>query len=111
AERRNHRWSPVIARSIRVVAVCISVAAADLSAQRPQTWTLSAEPVVLGEGADELFESLRFGKLREDGGAVLADGRAHFIRSYGGDGPREWSFGRSGDGPGEFRGILGLWLG
>lgn len=83
--------------------------ASNASAQQVETWVLSPDAVVLGRGADELFESVRSGKLLRDGGAVVADAGGMFVRSYDRAGARSWTFGRTGDGPGEFRAMSGVW--
>lgn len=81
-----------------------------LSGQQLETWTTDADGVVLGSGADELFESIRFGRFLPDGNVVIADGKALFLRIYDVRGRRVAEFGRNGAGPGEFLAIDGVWV-
>lgn len=78
--------------------------------QEAATWTLSSEATEMGRGADELFQEIMFGWLLPDGGVVVADAGALFLRVYGREGERQVEVGRSGEGPGEFRTVHGLWL-
>ena len=97
-------------RVMLMIALGGALVAAELTAQGPQVWSLSPDARVLGRGYDELFESVRFGRLYPGGGAVVADAAGLFVRSYASNGFRKWTFGRDGDGPGEFRGVFGLWV-
>lgn len=61
------------------------------------------------DGPEEyLFSWVRALALLDDGGFALAD-RSQRIRWYDADGTFRRSFGREGDGPGEFQGVAGLW--
>lgn len=74
------------------------------------TWSISPRTMVLAAGDDELFQSVQFGRLLPDGGAVIADSKGQFLRVYSADGTRLAALGRTGAGPREFRWISGLWL-
>jgi len=84
--------------------------AAAVHAQVPAAWTVSDQAVELGSGADELFESVRYGRFLDDGRVVVADAGGAFLRVYAADGRREVEMGRRGEGPGEFLAINGLWI-
>jgi hypothetical protein len=81
-----------------------------LPAQEAATWTVSPASVELGADDNDLFESVRHGRLFPDGHVVVADTRGLFVRVYGPNGRRTAAFGRRGSGPGEFTAIMGLWL-
>lgn len=73
-------------------------------------WNVSPQAMVVGAGADEIFHSVRFGRLLGEGGAVVADVGRSVVRVYGPDGAFDRELGGPGAGPGEFRRINGLWL-
>lgn len=71
-------------------------------------WKLAATPsvdigVVEGDPHD-LFSRVSSGAFLPGGGFVVAD-QSRTLRSYSPTGVFQWSAGRSGDGPGEFKGI------
>lgn len=75
-------------------------------------WRLAAEPelavgVVDGEPAYQLYQVTGVVPLA-DGAVAVANTGSHEVRVYGADGGFRWSVGGEGDGPGEFRGELGL---
>ncbi len=82
---------------------------------RPGTWTVSPEPV-LEVGQQEGDEHYLFAKIPinagsgmggtfrlDDGRIVVCDGMARTVRIFDQEGVFVLQFGRSGDGPGEFR--------
>ena len=83
-------------------------------APQSEALRISPEPLVeIGEmeGAEEyLFSSIGQAFLLEDGRVVVSDEGVNEIRVFGPDGTFLNSIGRSGEGPGEFSGVTGLWL-
>ena len=73
-------------------------------------WTVGAEPAVhIGviEGSEEYQFTIIGGVWRvPDGGFVVADTRSAEVRFFDADGMFRGSFGRQGDGPGEFRRLI-----
>ena len=59
-------------------------------------------------GADSSFARITSIALREDGGVFVADGQKFVVNLYASSGQRITSFGRSGQGPGEFRALYSL---
>jgi hypothetical protein len=85
-----------------------------LAAQQPARWAISTQPIVrigdaLGDDA-YLFKSVSGTVWLPDGRIVVADDDLAEIRLFAADGRFLKRFGRNGPGPGEFRGIAGLWL-
>jgi hypothetical protein len=77
---------------------------------------IADEPdLVLGDGGDvqgldhDFFQIAGVSQLR-DGTLVVANSGSRELRFYGADGQLLRSVGRGGDGPGEFRGMQGLWI-
>ncbi len=58
--------------------------------------------VLDGEAAYQ-FQQVTTVQVQPDGGVLVLDGGSAQLRRYDGAGRHRWSFGRSGDGPGEFR--------
>jgi len=77
-------------------------------------WSVSAEPaVVIGQttGAPAyLFQRIAAARFLPDGRIVVADGGLKVVRVYGPDGGFLVGMGGSGEGPGEFQDIFGLWV-
>jgi hypothetical protein len=81
-----------------------------------EEWRISDEPVlIIGalEGPDAIGSVGRVADqsgvaLLDDGRIAVADGEADEIRIYDASGTRLAAVGRTGDGPGEFRGIRGI---
>jgi hypothetical protein len=76
-----------------------------------RTWKLTSPMLSIGnEGGDERYtldavvDAIRL----EDGRIVVAEGRVNRLRVYSASGEHVADWGRSGDGPGEFRGIWAL---
>lgn len=71
------------------------------------TWRAADEPTLsigLAQGPDEyLFRGVTAARLA-DGGVVAAVRGMYEVRRFGPDGRHLWSFGRQGEGPGEFQG-------
>lgn len=97
-------------RSIAAALLAALTVACGPAGQETPTWTLSSDGVEMGRGDGEMWELARFGRFLPDGRAVVADARGLFLRVFGPDGRLEAEMGRSGDGPGEFRSIFGLWI-
>ena len=108
---------PKLARSTFILALC---AAAPLAAQtRPQTspqrvYTLGAPIVSVGrddnvEGHD-LFR-VSSAKWSTDGTLLVANSGGFDVRVFDSTGKLKTSFGREGEGPGEFRALGWMWLG
>lgn len=96
---------------MRVVAITTLLSAlASLSVAQQPTWTLSSRAAILGDGPDEEFQTVQFGRLLPNGGAVVTDVKGLFTRVYDPSGALSATIGRNGSGPGEFRSIMGLWL-
>jgi hypothetical protein len=80
--------------------------------QEDEEWRISAEPVLdIGGGErdeDQLFR-VRASVRLSDGRIVIADGGTNQIRFYSPDGVFLSASGRSGEGPGEFGALRGLW--
>ena len=74
-------------------------------------WTLSKEPVLrIGKGRDEdpyLFQTIRSAVRLSDGSVVVLDSRARELRRFDQRGQHIVTFGGIGEGPGEFKSILG----
>lgn len=77
-------------------------------------WSVSAEPrVVIGQTTGEpeyLFQQIAGALLLPDDRIVVADGGIKVLRVYGSDGRFLVEMGGSGEGPGEFQRIAGIWL-
>lgn len=89
-------------------AVVVASAAAVGSAGAQATWTLSPQPVVSigGEGTPATEFSQIGGIMRLSGGRVaIVNGATSEIRIFGPGGAHLKTFGRKGEGPGEFRGL------
>jgi hypothetical protein len=77
-------------------------------------WSLSAEPTVQ-VGGDATSPGLDFSRIAgalqlADGSLAVADGGSSEIRFYDASGAFQRSSGRPGSGPGEYAGIMGMWL-
>jgi hypothetical protein len=68
-------------------------------------WRVAPTPLfTLGWGPDEpTFTWIQAGRILDDGGAVVGDGRAGTIYRIGADGSVLATWGRQGEGPGEYR--------
>ncbi len=63
-------------------------------------------------GAPDEFGRVNSAALGPDGAVFVADGLNHEVRVFGLDGVHRRTFGRNGDGPGEFRSLYSVaWLG
>ena len=92
---------------------------AESSVWEDDGWQLSAEPILtIGsvDGPEAIgsvaspFADASAVALFEDGRIAMAEGQADEIRIYDASGNRLATIGRSGDGPGEFRGLAGIRL-
>lgn len=97
--------APGALRSQNVPHVVVDPASSAWKAE--QAWTLSPDPrLVIGEfdGADEyvLFRTYWATRL-SDGRIAILNAGAHEVRVFSASGTHLYSFGREGDGPGEFR--------
>lgn len=92
--------------------ILLALHVADVAAQQADEWTISSEPVVeigvLDGDPAYVFTSIRAARLLPAGRIVVADRGMSSIRVYDARGVIQATFGRAGDGPGEFRGIGGL---
>ena len=72
-------------------------------------WSIDPDPVVdltlTGSGPAHEFYRARSMKQRPDGSLMIADGSSREVRVFSATGEFQGSFGGSGDGPGEFRGL------
>ncbi len=83
--------------------------------KRLERWVVDMNPT-LAIGADlraspnYQFASIRGALRTVDGGVVVADGDADqsLVRKYGADGKYVATWGREGEGPGEFKSIMGM---
>ena len=77
------------------------------------TPVVSIGPRSLSEtGAPEEFGSVNSAALGPDEAVFVADGRNHEVRVFGLDGVHRRTFGRNGEGPGEFRSLYSVaWMG
>lgn len=77
------------------------------------TWRMPDEPrwVVGGSGEGGEAELFRVTSVRRagDGTIIVANSGTHEVRLFGPEGNPIRSFGREGDGPGEFRFLAGAW--
>lgn len=76
-------------------------------------WTLSAEPL-MSVGGDVTNPANDFNRVvgavrLSDGRVAVADGASNEIRVFGPDGAHQTSVGRTGEGPGEYQIMAGLW--
>jgi hypothetical protein len=91
--------------------VVVASAVAIGSAGAQATWTLSAQPLVSigGEGTPATEFSRVEGIMRLSGGRVaVVNGATSEIRIFGPGGELLKTFGRKGEGPGEFRGLTSV---
>lgn len=107
------RFDPVPA--LRAAVLLMFCAAAPAVAQQAgEAWSVSSQPIVSIGRADgpqeELFSQIRYALRLEDGRYVIADGEQLRLSVWSADGRFQTGFGRAGEGPGEFGGILGVWL-
>jgi len=76
-------------------------------------WSIDPEPFVTigSEAGDAAYQLHRVaGVVRmQDGRIVVANGGSNELRLYSPDGTHLGSVGRSGSGPGEFRGVMGIY--
>lgn len=77
-------------------------------------WRLADRPAVeigVVDGPPEYqFHQVPSGAVLDDGTIVVANAGSREIRAFDAAGRHRWSAGRSGDGPGEFRGLAALWV-
>jgi hypothetical protein len=82
--------------------------------KKGQEWRLSAEPVtdvgVADGDPDQQFARVSHALRLSDGTLLVADGQANEIRAFDAQGRFLRKMGRSGGGPGEFRGLESLHL-
>lgn len=106
---------PVISTTVRDSAGVVIVENAD-APDRLERWVVGTNPILavganLGGVPNHQFASI-LGALRTvDGGVVVADGDGDewLVRQYGPDGRFVATWGRDGEGPGEFRSIYGIY--
>ena len=102
-------------RCVAGLAVLVLLSVDRAAAQQTgATWSLSGQPTVtigLVDGPQEqLFSQIRYALRLNDGRYVIADGQQLRLSVWSANGSFLTSFGRSGEGPGEFGGMLGVWL-
>lgn len=93
------------------IALLLSSLGAPSAFAGPVRDTLTARVLArIGSGADAsvAFEGLEALALDGEGRVYVLDGRAHRLLSFTETGRHRWSFGREGDGPGEFLSPVGL---
>lgn len=98
--------------AMALVAASVGVTRLDAQPRASMTrWTLASTPGVIIEGfGDSLpFASIAGAAMSRDGSIVVADQRINRVFFYARDGQPRASAGRTGSGPGDFRGIM--WLG
>ncbi len=100
----------IVSRLTWGLLVMLTFQASELSAQQDSRWTLSSEIREIGDGADELFESVRFGRILADGRVLVGDAGLLIVRIYDSSGNRQVEIGGEGAGPGEFGSLDGLWI-
>lgn len=84
----------------------------NFSADVPE-WRLTSDPTLdLGtiEDGPEQFFRVADARQLSDGGVVVTNGGSGEVRVFSADGEHRLSFGRSGEGPGEFGVPTGVWL-
>lgn len=95
------------------VALATIPASGLLAQQEPETWELSAEPLMEAGGpgaeADEFFTDIAGAVRLEDGRFVVADQGELRLSVYDPDGDLSQTIGSGGEGPGEFRYLSGIW--
>lgn len=99
--------------TVIVAIVAAAVTTGDATAQEAE-WSLAPEPLTtidIVEGDPSyMFQSIRFARFLPDGRIVAADDGPNVVRIYGPDGTLDAEMGSSGEGPGEFVRIDGLWI-
>lgn len=103
-----------IGACIALMLFAASLGASSVQAQSRSSlaqWTLATTPGVIIEGfGDSLpFATIAGAAITGDGSIVVADQRINRVFFFSRDGKPRASAGRTGSGPGEFRGII--WLG
>ncbi len=83
--------------------------AVDVQARPDVIMRVAEEPILsigLTQGPDEyLFDDIQGAVRLGDGSVVVAVRGMHEIRRFGPDGQHQWTQGREGEGPGEYRGV------
>jgi len=98
-----------------LVAVCAGASCTAQQTDKPaaEEWSLSNEPIVsigrVNGPREELFTQIGHAFRLGDGRYVIADGRQLRVSVWSADGRFHTAFGRAGEGPGEFGGIMGAW--
>ena len=101
-----------ITRPALVLLAGVVGAVARVEAQSAPVWTVSATPVtaigMVDGPADQELASVSGARRLRDGRVVIANGKPLELRIYDAHGTLLRRIGRTGDGPGEFRGRLDL---
>lgn len=92
------------------LAGCAPTDDAATGSSEPSTWSLDQESAVVLGSDEHFFDRVRGVVTLPGGVTAVADDGLRNVRAFDASGRLLWTFGREGDGPGEFRSVGGLWL-